>query len=67
MRSTPGAISSSPSSTIDPSIRKPGMTSLIRLRLRSSVLLPQPLGPMIAVMSPWVAQKSTSRTAWVGP
>ena len=34
---------------ISPSVRTPGIMSFMRLNERSSVLLPQPEGPMIAV------------------
>ena len=41
---------SSPSNRISPSIRAPGIRSFIRLKQRSSVLLPQPEGPIRAVI-----------------
>jgi hypothetical protein len=40
---------SSPSSITLPSTRAPGITSCIRLRVRSTVDLPHPDGPMNAV------------------
>ncbi|SKT89458.1 Uncharacterised protein [Mycobacteroides abscessus subsp. abscessus] len=40
---------SAPSSSTEPSTRAPGVTSCIRLRVRSTVDLPQPDGPMKAV------------------
>src|SRR5438445_60422 len=44
-----------------------GASSCIRFRQRSRVDLPQPDGPMTAVMR-WAANPSdTPRTAWVGP
>ena len=39
----------------------------MRLSARSRVLLPQPLGPMIAVIRPLAAEKSTLRSAWKSP
>src|SRR5262249_51186790 len=41
---------SSPSKRISPSIRAPLMRSFMRLKQRSSVLLPQPEGPISAVI-----------------
>src|SRR5437870_2459314 len=48
--SVSGAVRSSPSKRISPSIRAPGMRSFIRLKQRRSVLLPQPDGPIRAVI-----------------
>ncbi len=48
--STPGPLMSSPSNRRVPSIRAPGIRSFIRLKQRSSVLLPQPEGPISAVI-----------------
>ncbi len=47
--STSGALMSWPSRRIFPSIRVPGMTSFMRLRVRMKVDLPHPEGPMMAV------------------
>ena len=46
-----------------PSTRAPGTVSFIRLKHRSTVLLPQPDGPMNAVISLWWMSRNTSRTA----
>jgi len=48
---------------IDPVTRAPGMRSFIRLKQRSTVLLPQPDGPIIAVISPRPIVMFTPRTA----
>ncbi len=58
---------SSPSSSTEPSTRAPGSTSCIRLRVRSTVDLPQPDGPMNAVTLRGVTDKLTSATAWNEP
>src|SRR6476659_3634691 len=50
-----------------PSTRASGMVSCIRLRQRSSVDLPHPDGPMIAVTSLAGNDSETSRTACVEP
>ena len=53
-RRTTGSISGpeiiSPSNRISPSMREPMIRSFIRLKERKSVLLPQPDGPIIAVI-----------------
>ena len=54
---------SSPSSSTLPSTRAPGITSCIRLRERSTVDLPQPDGPMIAVTLRGSMVIDTSSTA----
>src|SRR6185312_2128910 len=53
---------SRPPKRTSPSARAPGTVSCMRLRQRSSVDLPQPDGPMIAVTSPVGTAKVTSRT-----
>ena len=47
----------------------PSLGWMIPARTWSSVLLPAPLGPMTARLSPWTTRKETSRSAqkWVGP
>src|SRR4051812_25328574 len=50
-----------------PSTRASGTVSCIRFRQRSSVDLPHPDGPMIAVTSFCGKESETSRTACVGP
>jgi hypothetical protein len=54
---------SSPSSRILPSTRAPGITSCIRLSVRSTVDLPQPDGPMNAVTLRGSIVIETSSTA----
>ena len=54
---------SSPSSRTLPSTRAPGITSCIRLRVRSTVDLPQPDGPMNAVTLRGSIVIETSSTA----
>ena len=54
---------SSPSSSTLPSTRAPGITSCIRLRVRSTVDLPQPDGPMNAVTLRGSIVIETSSTA----
>jgi hypothetical protein len=56
-----------PWNSTSPSTRASGTVSCIRLRQRSSVDLPQPDGPMIAVTSFCGKVSATSRTAWVEP
>jgi hypothetical protein len=47
-----GAETSSPETSMRPCVRTLGMRSFMRLNERSSVLLPQPEGPMMAVTLP---------------
>ena len=54
---------SSPSSSTLPSTRAPGITSCIRLRVRRTVDLPQPDGPMNAVTLRGSMVIDTSSTA----
>ncbi len=61
--STSGPYRSVPWYVIRPSTRAPGMRSFIRLKERSSVDLPQPLGPMNAVISFLKTSSETSRMA----
>ena len=58
---------SSPSSRILPSARAPGISSCMRLMHRTTVDLPEPDGPIIAVT--WLGAKSrvTSLTACAAP
>ena len=56
-----------PSRSISPLTYAPGMTSCIRLMLRSSVDLPQPDGPMKAVTVRGSTVMETSSTAWNAP
>ena len=58
---------SSPSSSTEPSTRAPGITSCIRLRVRSTVDLPQPDGPMNAITLRGDTDNDTSATAWNEP
>lgn len=51
--STPLPYTSSPSSNALPVAYAPGVTSCMRLSVRSTVDLPQPDGPMKAVMLRW--------------
>src|SRR3954468_8337486 len=53
---------SRPSKRTSPSTRAPGTVSCMRFRQRSSVDLPQPDGPMIAVTCPARTPNATSRT-----
>src|SRR5512135_4491 len=48
--SVSGELMSWPSNRRSPSIRQPGIRSFMRLKQRSSVLLPQPEGPIKAVI-----------------
>jgi hypothetical protein len=48
-RSTPGAMMLRPSSSASPLARWPGYRSYMRFNTRSSVLLPQPDGPIMPV------------------
>ncbi len=50
-----------------PSMRAPGVTSCIRLSVRSTVVLPQPDGPMNAVTLRGRTDSETSATAWNAP
>ncbi len=50
-----------------PSTRVPGVSSCIRLRVRRNVLLPQPDGPMIAVIACGLTVSVMSRTARNAP
>src|SRR6476661_9419468 len=56
-----------PWKSTSPSTRASGIVSCIRLRQRSSVDLPHPDGPMIAVTSFDGKSRVTSRTACVAP
>ena len=58
---------SSPSSSTEPSTRAPGMTSCIRLSVRSTVDLPQPDGPMNAVTLRGSTDIATPSTALKAP
>src|SRR5436305_1324585 len=58
---------SRPSNRTSPSTRAPGTVSCMRLRQRSSVDLPQPDGPMIAVTSPLRTPNVMSRTTRDAP
>jgi len=49
--SIPGAYTSRSSSSTPPSARAPGISSCMRLMHRTTVDLPEPEGPMIAVTS----------------
>ncbi len=55
---------SPPSSRISPSARWSGYSSNIRLKVRSSVDLPQPEGPMNAVTFFSAMSRLMSRSAW---
>ena len=57
----------SSSSITLPCIRAPGVTSCIRFRVRSTVVLPQPDGPMNAVTLRGRTVSDTSATAWNAP
>src|SRR3954451_19986168 len=48
--SVSGALMGRPSKVTSPSMRAPGIRSFIRLKQRSSVVLPQPEGPIKAVI-----------------
>ena len=63
MVSTSGAYMSWPWYVMVPLMRAPGMRSFMRLKHRSTVDLPQPDGPIIAVIMFWPKSMSTSRTA----
>ena len=52
---------------IEPSIRADGTRSFIRLKHRSTVLLPHPDGPMMAVTSLAPMSQLTPATAWACP
>ena len=54
---------SSPSSATVPSTRAPGITSCMRLMVRSTVDFPQPEGPMNAVTDFGSTVNETSATA----
>ena len=58
---------SSPSSITEPSARALGTRSYMRLNTRSRVLLPQPEGPMMAVILFSGMPNSTSRRARAFP
>ncbi len=58
---------SSPSSVIRPFIDAPLVSSVRRLSERSSVVLPQPDGPISASTSPWRIGSETELTASLGP
>ena len=60
---TPGPYSDAPRYCTSPSTRAPGMRSFMRFSVRSTVVLPQPDGPMNAVISfSWMSSE-TSVTA----
>ena len=50
-----------------PSTRAAGTRSFIRLMQRNTVLLPQPDGPISAVIRFFGTSKFTSATAWKAP
>ncbi len=50
-----------------PSTRAPGIRSFMRLKARSTVDLPQPEGPMMAVILRGMTSSVTSRMAWKAP
>src|ERR1700742_1933220 len=58
---------SRPPKRTSPSTRAPGAVSCMRLRQRSSVDLPQPDGPMIAVTCPGSTANDTSLTIRAAP
>ena len=62
-----GAYRSSPSSSTVPSIRPPRITSCRRFRVRSTVDLPQPDGPMNAVTERGSTLIETPSTALKSP
>src|SRR4051794_411044 len=65
--SVSGVVMSSPSNRISPCIRNPGMRSFIRLKQRIKVLLPQPEGPIRAVILLRGISIETSRSASAAP
>src|SRR4051812_15239245 len=65
--SVPGVVMSTPSNVITPSIRNDGTRSFIRLKHRRSVLLPQPEGPIRAVILFRGISIETSRSAIAWP
>ena len=54
---------SSPSSSTSPERAALGVSSVRRLSVRSSVVLPQPDGPISASTSPWWIDSDTDFTA----
>ena len=50
-----------------PSVRATGIRSFMRLNERSTVLLPQPDGPISAVILRGCTFRLMSRTAWKSP
>ena len=58
---------SSPSSMMRPAREALGVSSVRRLSVRSSVVLPQPDGPISASTSPWWIESETDLTACLGP
>src|SRR4051794_25218194 len=70
-RSVTGSVSgpemSAPSNVSDPRIRNPGIRSFILLKHRKSVLLPQPEGPISAVILFRGMSIDTSRSAIDAP
>ena len=58
---------SSPSSRMRPARAALGVSSVRRLSVRSSVVLPQPEGPISASTSPWWIESDTDLTAGLAP
>jgi hypothetical protein len=58
---------SSPSSRMRPARAALAVSSVSLLSVRSSVVLPQPEGPMSASTSPWWIESETSLTAGLEP
>ena len=67
VRSTSGPKMSWPSMLTSPSILTPSIRSFMRFRVRSSVDLPQPEGPIKAVMVRRWNAALTSFKAWKSP
>ena len=65
--STLGPRRSWPSNVIEPCMRALGMRSFMRLKQRSSVLLPQPDGPISAVTFCFGTSNVTESSAWKRP
>ena len=64
---TSSASTSSPSSVMRPLREAVGVSSVRRLSERSSVVLPQPDGPISASTSPWRTGSETRLTATFAP
>ena len=58
---------SSPSSLMRPARAALGVSSVRRLSVRSSVVLPHPEGPIRASTSPWWIDSETDLTAGLAP